>query len=124
MDGKDPAAPQARVLLTLFCNAGGRERQRTNRWIDNDSLAFLGRTTKGTETIVVCSLWLVFLFLAWQIAVVWAIFLGISVVQRTFKPSGAVLTPASLPISLLTISAGARSAAAVECGSPREQGRS
>jgi len=85
-----PWWPFALVLLTYYVNgaallAFSSIAERTGRRIDDGrSLSFLGRIAEGTETIVVHSLWLVLPFLAWQIAVVWAVFVAASAVQRIF----------------------------------------
>ena len=49
---------------------------------DNRSLFFLGRIAEGGETILVHSLWLVLPFIAWQIALVWSVFVFASAIQR------------------------------------------
>jgi hypothetical protein len=77
------------VLVVYYLNGGAflefsLHAERTNRQIDDDSLSYLGRIAAGAETIIVHSLWLTFPFLAGQIAVVWAIFVDISAVQRIF----------------------------------------
>jgi len=83
-----PWWPFALVLLTYYVNgtaflAFSSIAERTGRRIDDGrSFSFLGRVAEGTETIVVHSVWLVVPFLAWQIAVVWAIFVAASAVQR------------------------------------------
>ncbi|GAB3130845.1 CDP-alcohol phosphatidyltransferase family protein [Marisediminicola antarctica] len=83
-----PWWPFALVLLTYYVNgsaflAFSSTAERTGRRIDDGrSLSFLGRIAEGTETIIVHSLWLVVPFLAWQIAVVWGVFVAVSAVQR------------------------------------------
>lgn len=83
-----PWQPFAAVLLAYYVNgaaflAFSSIAERTGRRIDDGrSLSFLGRIAEGTETIVVHSLWLIVPFWAWQLAVVWAVFVGISAVQR------------------------------------------
>jgi len=83
-----PWWPFVLVLVVYYLNGGAflafsSIAERTNRRIDDGrSLSFLGRIAEGTETIIVHSLWLIFPFVAWQIAVVWALFVGISAVQR------------------------------------------
>ncbi|WP_104177423.1 CDP-alcohol phosphatidyltransferase family protein [Cryobacterium sp. Y50] len=85
-----PWWPFVLVLVGYYLNGGAflafsSIAERTNRQIDDGrSLSFLGRIAAGTETIIVHSLWLIFPFVAWQIAVVWAVFVGISAVQRMF----------------------------------------
>ncbi|MCY7324805.1 MAG: CDP-alcohol phosphatidyltransferase family protein [Microbacteriaceae bacterium] len=83
-----PWWPFALVLLTYYVNgtaflAFSSIAERTGRRIDDGrSLSFLGRIAEGTETIIVHSVWLIVPFLAWQIAVVWAVFVAASAVQR------------------------------------------
>jgi phosphatidylglycerophosphate synthase len=83
-----PWWPFVLVLIAYYLNGGAflafsSIAERTNRQIDDGrSLSFLGRFAEGTETIVVHSLWLIFPFVAWQIALVWAVFVGVSAVQR------------------------------------------
>lgn len=83
-----PWQPFAAVLLVYYVNgaaflAFSSIAERTGRRIDDGrSLSFLGRIAEGTETIVVHSLWLIAPFWAWQLAVVWAVFVGVSAVQR------------------------------------------
>ncbi len=55
---------------------------RTTIGADNRSLFFLGRIAEGGETILVHSLWLVLPFIAWQIALVWSVFVFASAIQR------------------------------------------
>lgn len=55
---------------------------RTTTDADNRSLSFLGRIAEGGETILVHSLWLVLPFIAWQIALVWGVFVFASAIQR------------------------------------------
>lgn len=85
------AAPWWPFLLVLFAYyvngtaflAFSSIAERAGRTIDDGrSLSFLGRIAEGTETIVVHALWLILPFWAWQIAVVWAVFVGISAAQR------------------------------------------
>ena len=83
-----PWWPFVLVLVAYYVNgaaflAFSSIAERTGRQIDDGrSLSFLGRIAEGAETIVVHSLWLIVPFLAWQIAVVWAVFVGASAVQR------------------------------------------
>lgn len=83
-----PWWPFVLVLVVYYLNGGAflafsSIAERTNRQIDDGrSLSFLGRIAEGTETILVHSLWLIFPFFAWQIAVVWAVFVGLSAGQR------------------------------------------
>lgn len=85
-----PWWPFVLVLVAYYLNGGAflafsSIAERTNRQIDDGrSLSFLGRIAEGAETIVVHSLWLIVPFFAWQIAVVWAVFVGISAIQRMF----------------------------------------
>ncbi len=55
---------------------------RTTTDADNRSLFFLGRIAEGGETILVHSLWLILPFIAWQIALVWSVFVFASAIQR------------------------------------------
>ncbi|MDJ0349928.1 CDP-alcohol phosphatidyltransferase family protein [Cryobacterium sp. PH29-G1] len=83
-----PWWPFVLVLLAYYLNGGAflafsSIAERTNRQIDDGrSLSFLGRIAEGTETILVHSLWLIVPFFAWQIALAWALFVGLSAVQR------------------------------------------
>jgi phosphatidylglycerophosphate synthase len=76
------------VLLAYYVNgtaflAFSSIAERAGRTIDDGrSLSFLGRIAEGTETIAVHALWLILPFWAWQIAIVWAVFVGISALQR------------------------------------------
>jgi phosphatidylglycerophosphate synthase len=76
------------VLLAYYLNgtaflAFSSIAERTGRRIDDGrSLSFLGGLAEGTETIVVHSLWLLFPAVAWQIALVWAVVVGVSAIQR------------------------------------------
>lgn len=76
------------VLLAYYVNgaaflAYSSIAERTGRTIDDGrSLSFLGRIAEGTETIVVHALWLLLPFWAEAIAIVWAMVVGISAVQR------------------------------------------
>ncbi len=83
-----PWWPFLLVLVAYYLNGGAflafsSIAERTGRQIDDGrSLSFLGRIAEGTETIIVHSLWLILPFFAWQIAVVWATFVGLSAVHR------------------------------------------
>ncbi|WP_061962335.1 CDP-alcohol phosphatidyltransferase family protein [Demequina flava] len=83
-----PWWPFLLVLLAYYINgtaflAFSSIAERTGHQInDGRSLSFLGRIAEGTETIVVHSLWLVLPWFAWQIALVWSVFVFISAVQR------------------------------------------
>ena len=76
------------VLLAYYVNgtaflAFSSIAERTGRTLDDGrSLSFLGRIAEGTETIAVHALWLILPFWAWQIALVWALFVAVSAVQR------------------------------------------
>ncbi|KQQ67472.1 CDP-alcohol phosphatidyltransferase family protein [Microbacterium sp. Leaf320] len=76
------------VLLVYYVNgtaflAFSSIAERTGRTIDDGrSLSFLGRIAEGTETIAVHALWLILPFWAWQIALVWSLFVAVSAVQR------------------------------------------
>ncbi len=83
-----PWWPFLLVLLAYYINgtaflAFSSIAERTGRTLDDGrSLSFLGGLAEGAETIVVHSLWLIFATVAWQIAVVWAIVVAISALQR------------------------------------------
>jgi len=83
-----PWWPFALVLLAYYINgtaflAFSSIAERTGRTMDDGrSLSFLGGLAEGTETIVVHSLWLVFPEVAWQIAVGWALVVGVSALER------------------------------------------
>ncbi len=83
-----PWWPFLLVLLAYYVNgtaflAFSSIAERSGRTLDDGrSLSFLGGLAEGTETIVVHSLWLIFSTIAWQIAMVWAVVVAISAVQR------------------------------------------
>ncbi|TDW28729.1 CDP-alcohol phosphatidyltransferase family protein [Cryobacterium psychrophilum] len=83
-----PWWPFVLVLVAYYVNgaaflAFSSIAERTNRQIDDGrSLSFFGRIAEGGETIVVHSLWLILPFFAWQIALAWAGWVGISAIQR------------------------------------------
>ena len=83
-----PWQPFAAVLLAYYVNgaaflAFSSIAERTGRQLDDGrSLSFLGRLAEGTETILVHSLWLILPFWSWQLATAWAVFVGVSAVQR------------------------------------------
>lgn len=85
-----PWWPFLLVMLSYYLNGAAflafssiAERTgRTTTDADNRSLFFLGRIAEGGETILVHSLWLVLPFIAWQIAIVWGVFVLASAVQR------------------------------------------
>ena len=83
-----PWWPFMLVLLAYYVNgaaflAFSSIAERTGRAIDDGrSLSFLGRLAEGTETIVVHSVWLIVPVFAWQLAVVWGLFVAVSAVQR------------------------------------------
>lgn len=83
-----PWWPFVAVLLAYYVNgaaflAFSSIAERTGRTLDDGrSLSFLGRIAEGTETIVVHSLWMLVPVFAWQLAVVWAVFVAVSAVQR------------------------------------------
>lgn len=83
-----PWWPFLLVLLAYYVNgtaflAFSSIAERAGRTLDDGrSLSFLGRIAEGTETIVVHSLWLILPFWSWQIAIVWALFVAVSAVQR------------------------------------------
>lgn len=84
----EPWWPFLLVLLAYYVNgaaflAFSSIAERTGRTLDDGrSLSFLGRIAEGTETIVVHALWLILPFWAGQIALVWALFVTVSAVQR------------------------------------------
>lgn len=83
-----PWWPFLLVLLVYYVNgtaflAFSSIAERAGRTIDDGrSLSFLGRIAEGTETIVVHALWLILPFWAWQIALVWTLFVAVSALQR------------------------------------------
>ncbi|MBA3310936.1 MAG: CDP-alcohol phosphatidyltransferase family protein [Nocardioidaceae bacterium] len=83
-----PWWPFLLVLLTYYINgtaflAFSSVAERTGRRIDDGrSLSFLGGLAEGTETIVVHSLWLVLPAVAWQLALGWAVVVGVSAIHR------------------------------------------
>lgn len=83
-----PWWPFLLVLLAYYVNgtaflAFSSIAERTGRRIDDGrSLSFLGGLAEGTETIMVHSVWLLLPGAAWQIAVAWAVVVGISAAQR------------------------------------------
>lgn len=83
-----PWLPFLLVLFAYYINgsvflAFSSLAEKHGRQIDDGrSLSFLGGLTEGAETILVHSLWLIFPAAAWQIAVVWALLVGISAAGR------------------------------------------
>ncbi|RVW01936.1 CDP-alcohol phosphatidyltransferase family protein [Rhodococcus xishaensis] len=83
-----PWWPFLLVLLAYYINgtvflAFSSIAERSGRTLDDGrSLSFLGGLAEGAETVVVHALWLVFSAFAWQIAVVWAVVVAVSSVQR------------------------------------------
>lgn len=83
-----PWWPFLLVLLAYYLNgtaflAFSSIAERTGQRIDDGrSLSFLRGLAEGTETIVVHTLWLLFPAAAWQIALVWAVVVGVSATQR------------------------------------------
>ncbi len=85
-----PWWPFLLVMFSYYLNgaaflAFSSVAERTGRLkpdTDNRSLFFLGRIAEGGETILVHSLWLVLPFIAWQIALVWSVFVLASAIQR------------------------------------------
>lgn len=83
-----PWWPFMLVLFAYYVNgtaflAFSSIAERTGRRIDDGrSLSFLGRLAEGTETIAVHSLWMMVPAFAWQIAVIWGLFVAISATQR------------------------------------------
>ena len=80
--------PFAAVLLAYYVNgtaflAFSSAAERSGRRLDDGrSFSFLGGLAEGAETIAVHSLWLIFPAHAATIAMVWAVFVGLSAVQR------------------------------------------
>ncbi|WP_434995464.1 CDP-alcohol phosphatidyltransferase family protein [Arthrobacter sp. Ld5] len=83
-----PWLPFLLVLFAYYINgsaflAFSSIAEKTGRTIDDGrSLSFLGGLAEGTETVIVHSLWLILPFLAWQIALVWAVLVCISAAHR------------------------------------------
>lgn len=83
-----PWWPFLLVLFAYYVNgaaflAFSSIAERTGRTIDDGrSLSFLGRIAEGAETITVHALWLILPFWSAPIAVVWAVVVGVSAVQR------------------------------------------
>lgn len=83
-----PWWPFLLVLFTYYVNgaaflAFSSIAERAGRTLDDGrSLSFLGRVAEATETIVVHALWLLLPQWAWQIAVVWSVFVAVSATQR------------------------------------------
>lgn len=83
-----PWLPFLLVLFAYYINgaiflAFSSIAEKTGRRIDDGrSLSFLGGLAEGTETVIVHSLWLVFPDLAWVIAAVWALVVGVSAAHR------------------------------------------
>ncbi|MGZ0712763.1 CDP-alcohol phosphatidyltransferase family protein (plasmid) [Coraliomargarita sp. W4R53] len=83
-----PWWPFLLVLFAYYLNgttflAFSSIAERTSRRIDDGrSLSFLGKIAEGAETIFVHSLWLIMPWFAWQIALVWALVVFASAVQR------------------------------------------
>ena len=76
------------VLLAYYVNgtaflAFSSLAERSGRTLDDGrSLSFLGGIAEGTETIAVHALWLVVPGAAEQVAVVWAVVVGVGAIQR------------------------------------------
>ncbi|MCW4355870.1 CDP-alcohol phosphatidyltransferase family protein [Hoyosella sp. YIM 151337] len=85
-----PQWPFLLVLLAYYVNgaaflAFSSIAERYGKTLDDGrSLSFLGGLAEGTETIVVHSLWLVFPMFGWQIALVWAVIVGVSAAHRVY----------------------------------------
>lgn len=83
-----PWLPFLLVLFAYYINgsvflAFSSIAERTGRTIDDGrSLSFLGGLAEGAETVLVHSLWLLFPFLSWQIALIWALLVSVSATQR------------------------------------------
>jgi phosphatidylglycerophosphate synthase len=83
-----PWWPFVAVLVAYYLNGGAflaysSLAERAGKTIDDGrSLSFFGRVAEATETIVVHTVWLLIPSGAWIIAVVWAVFVGISATQR------------------------------------------
>ncbi|WJL96693.1 CDP-alcohol phosphatidyltransferase family protein [Microbacterium sp. ET2] len=86
--GGAPWWPFLLVLLAYYINgtaflAFSSIAERAGRRIDDGrSLSFLGGLAEATETIAVHALWLILPFWAAEIAVVWAVIVGVSAAQR------------------------------------------
>ncbi|WP_300018825.1 CDP-alcohol phosphatidyltransferase family protein [Pseudonocardia sp.] len=86
--GDGPLWPFLLVLLAYYVNgaaflAFSSIAERTGRTIDDGrSLSFLGGLAEGVETVVVHTLWLVLPLWAPQIALVWAVVVGVSAAHR------------------------------------------
>ncbi|MEI3868180.1 CDP-alcohol phosphatidyltransferase family protein [Microbacterium sp. CCNWLW134] len=86
--GGAPWWPFLLVLLAYYINgtaflAFSSIAERAGRRIDDGrSLSFLGGLAEATETIAVHALWLILPFWAAEIAVVWAVIVGLSATQR------------------------------------------
>lgn len=86
--GGAPWWPFLLVLLAYYVNgtaflAFSSIAERADRRIDDGrSLSFLGGLAEATETIAVHALWLILPFWAAEIAVVWAVIVGVSATQR------------------------------------------
>ncbi len=83
-----PWEPFAVVLLAYYVNgtaflAFSSIAERAGRQLDDGrSLSFLGGLAEGTETIAVHALWLLVPAVAWQVAWVWAVVVGLSAAHR------------------------------------------
>jgi phosphatidylserine synthase len=83
-----PWEPFAAVLLAYYVNgaaflAFSSLAERAGRQLDDGrSLSFLGGLAEGTETVVVHALWLLLPAIAWQVAWVWAVVVGVSAAHR------------------------------------------
>lgn len=86
--GGGPLWPFLLVLLAYYVNgaaflAFSSIAERTGRTLDDGrSLSFLGGLAEGGETLVVHTLWLLLPLWAPQIAVVWAVMVGVSAAHR------------------------------------------
>jgi phosphatidylserine synthase len=86
--GDGPWLPFLLVLLAYYLNgaaflAFSSIAERSGRRLDDGrSLSFIGGLAEGTETILVHALWLLLPEQAWRIALVWAVIVLLSAVQR------------------------------------------
>ncbi len=97
-----PWLPFLVVLFAYYLNSSvflafSSIAERTGRRIDDGrSLSFLGGLAEGAETVLVHSLWLLFPFLAWQIAAVWGALVLLSAAHRIIAGYRALGRPAGL----------------------------
>lgn len=86
-----PWLPFLLVIFAYYINgtaflAFSSIAEKTGRRIDDGrSLSFISGLTEGAETVVVHVLWLIFPFVAWQIAAVWAGLVCLSATERIIR---------------------------------------